>query len=440
MSPALTTKSLAPMARGLPFLGYLPQFMNDPLSVCRELEMRHGKAFRTRIMIDVTVLLGPEANQWVLQNREGIFSSNGGWSFFIDSVFPGAVMSMDDPGHRLQRRIMQQAFKQPALVRYLDHMQPVISERLSHWQSNPQLLAYPNIKKLTLDLATSVFVGEAIGPEAERVNQAFVDTVEASLALLRKPIPPFSMWRGLRGRDTLVDYFQRLMPAKRASDSPDFFSQFCHARDEEGNQFSDQEVIDHMIFLMMAAHDTTTSTLTSLLFALAKQPEWQARLREESQALGEHLSFEEIGRLESLDLCIKESLRMYPPLTSMPRQATVDTEFQGHFIAKGTNVGVFPLHTHFMDEYWTNPFRFDPERFAAHRAEHKRHMFQYVPFGGGAHMCLGQHFANIQIKSIMHQLVRNFSWSVPEHYEARTQMVPIIKPKDGLPLQWMRLR
>ena len=194
-----------------------------------------------------------------------------------------------------------------------------------------------------------------------------------------------------------------------------------------------------MIFLMMAAHDTTTSTLTSLLFALAKQPQWQARLREESQALGDYLSFEEIAKLESLDLCIKEALRMYPPLTSIPRQATADTEFQGHFIAKGTIVGVFPLHTHFLDEYWTNPFRFDPERFAAHRAEHKRHMFQYVPFGGGAHKCLGQHFANIQIKAIMHQLLRTFSWSVPEHYEACNQMVPIIKPKDGLPLQWSRL-
>ena len=440
MSSNSAAKSLAPLARGLPILGHLPQFMHDPLSVCRELEMRHGNVFRTRIMINVTVLLGPEANQWVFQNRDGIFSSKGGWSYFIDDVFPGAIMSMDNPEHRLQRRIMQQAFKQPALVRYLDHMQPVITERLSHWQSSPKLMAYASIKKLALDLATSIFVGEAVGPEAERVNQAFVDTVEASMALLRKPIPPFGMWRGQRGRDTLVNYFKVLMPAKRASDKPDFFSQFCLARDEDGNQFSDQEVIDHMIFLMMAAHDTTTSTLTSMLYALAKHPEWQERLREESLGLNEHLAFDEIDRLKLLDLCIKESLRMYPPLTSMPRQATVDCEFQGHFIAKGSRVGVFPIHTHFMDEYWTNPFRFDPERFASHRAEHKQHMFQYMPFGGGAHMCIGQHFANLEIKSIMHQLVRSFSWSLPVDYEIRNQMVPIIKPKDGLPLQWTRLR
>lgn len=428
----------APLARGLPLLGYLPQFMHDPLAICRALERRHGLAFRTHIMIDVTVLLGPDANQFVLQNRDGIFSSQGGWAYFIDAVFPGAIMSMDDPGHRLQRRIMQQAFKQPALQRYLDHMQPVITERLAPWQSSSKLLAYPTIKKLTLDLATSVFVGEAIGPEAARVNQAFVDTVEASLALLRQPIPPFGMWRGLRGRATLVDYFQQLMAKKRASDSPDFFSQFCHARDEDGHQFSDQEVIDHMIFLMMAAHDTTTSTLTSLLFALAEQPHWQARLREESLALDEHLGFDELAQLPSLDLCIKEALRMYPPLTSMPRQASVDCEFQGHFIAKGSRVGVFPLHTHFMDAYWSHPFRFDPERFA--RGEHKQHMFQYVPFGGGAHMCLGQHFANLQIKAIMHQLLRSFSWSLPAGYALRNQMVPIIKPRDGLPLLWLRLR
>lgn len=438
MSSVVSSKMRAPHARGLPLIGYLPQFMSDPLAICRTLERRHGLAFRTHIMIDVTVLLGPEANQFVLQNRDGIFSSHGGWAYFIDGVFPGAIMSMDDPEHRLQRRIMQQAFKQPALLRYLEHMQPAIAERLSHWQSHPRFMAYEHIKQLTLDIATSVFMGEAVGAEAQRINQAFVDTVEASLALIRLPIPPFSMWRGVKGRETLVAYFQRLMASKRASDSPDFFSQFCHARDEDGHQFSDQEVIDHMIFLMMAAHDTTTSTLTSLLYALAMNPQWQARVREESQALGETLSFEDLARLPALDLCIKEALRLYPPLTSMPRQATADCEFQGHFIAKGTSVGVFPLHTHFMDDYWSSPFRFDPERFA--RGEHKQHMFQYVPFGGGAHMCLGQHFANVQIKAIMHQLLRGFRWSLPADYELKNQMVPIVKPKDGLPLQWQRMR
>ena len=91
---------------------------------------------------------------------------------------------------------------------------------------------------------------------------------------------------GVKGRAFLVDAFQKILPEKRAANTPDFFSQFCHAESDEGERFNDQEIIDHMIFLMMAAHDTTTSTLTSMIYLLAKYPSWQEELREISRAIG----------------------------------------------------------------------------------------------------------------------------------------------------------
>lgn len=428
-----------PRAAGLPVLGNLPQFLLDPLMSVRELERRYGSVYRSRVLVDNTVLLGPDANQWVLHNRDHQFSSRGGWRYFIDAVFPGAVMSMDDPEHRLQRRIMQQAFKQPVMVRYLETMQPLITERIALWTPSQQFPVYQRVKQLTLDLATRVFMGEALGGEAQAINRAFVDAVEAPMAVLREPIPPFTMWRGVRGREVLVNYFQSLIGRKRSEDTPDFFSQFCHATDEHGARFSDQEVIDHMIFLMMAAHDTSTSTLSTIFYALAQQPKWQQRLREESMALPEQLSYQQLDEMPYHDACIKEALRMYPPLTSMPRQLTQDAEFKGYFLPKDSIVGIFPLHTHYMDEYWTSPFYFDPERFMEGRLEHKQHPFQYVPFGGGAHMCIGQHFAMMQIKSILHAILREYRWSVPKGYETRMQMMPIIKPRDGLPVHFQRL-
>lgn len=428
---------LPPRVRGLPLVGSLPSFLLNPLMTVRELERRHGRVFRSHVLVESTALLGPEANQWVFHNREQVFSSQGGWQYFIGSVFPGAVMSMDDPQHRLQRRIMQQAFKQPVMVRYLDTMQPLIAERMQHWRPG-RFPSYAQIKQLTLDLATRVFMGEALGQEAAQVNQAFVDAVEAPMAVVRQPIPPLSMWRGVKGREQLVRYFRGLIEQKRQVDTPDFFSQFCHATDEHGARFSDDEVIDHMIFLMMAAHDTSTSTLSILFYALAKQPKWQQRLREESLALPELLSYEQLDQMDYHEACIKEALRMYPPLTSMPRRLTQDAEFGGYYLPKDTLVGVFPLHTHYMEDCWSSPFYFDPERFMTGRQEHKRHTFQYVPFGGGAHMCIGQHFAMMQIKAVLHTLLRNFQWSVPRAYETRMQMMPIIKPRDGLPVELVR--
>jgi cytochrome P450 len=94
----------------------------------------------------------------------------------------------------------------------------------------------------------------------------------------------------------------------------------------------------------------------------------------------------------------------------------------------------YPIHTHYMDEYWDKPNDFDPERFSAQRAEHKRNLYSWVPFSGGAHMCIGLHFADMQIKLVLFEMLKNFSWQVPLGYEMPVQQSPISKPRDDLPI------
>ena len=290
------------------------------------------------------------------------------------------------------------------------------------------------------DLATSIFMGIELGPQATRINQAFVDTVEASITPLRLNIPGTPYWRGQRGRATLVQMFSSLLPQKRAVETPDFFSAFCHATGESGERYTDQEIIDHMAFLMMAAHDTTTSTLTTMFYALGREPAWQERLREQSRALDKsYLDFEDLEKLDALGWAMKEALRRYPPLPVMPRFATQAFEFGEYRIPANTLVGIAPVHTHHMEEIWSNPYLFDPERFAPGREEHKVHHFAWVPFGGGPHMCIGQHFAELQVKAIMHQVLLRYRWSVPRGYRMPYQLVPIAKPRDGLPLTLERI-
>ena len=317
-------------------------------------------------------------------------------------------------------------------------MGPVIEDELARWPVDgaTPLQAFPRIKALTLNIAARVFMGMALGPEADRMNRAFIDTVEASLALIRKPVPPFGMWRGVRARRWLVELMRSKLPSKRAAEGPDLFSQLCHARDEEGQRFSDDEVVNHMIFRMMAAHDTTTSSLTTMLYCLARHPEWQERLRAQAQALPvAHLGFGDLAGCDQTEWVMKEALRLYPPLTSIPRKAARDCQFGGFHIPKGTPVGISPIHTHHMPSIWTKPHEFDPERFSPEQAEHRRHAYAYLPFGGGAHLCIGQHFADMEVKSVMHQLLRRFRWTVPEGYRMPYQLVPIAKPRDGLPIQ-----
>lgn len=102
-------------------------------------------------------------------------------------------------------------------------------------------------------------------------------------------------------------------------------------------------------------------------------------------------------------------------------------------------VSLYPLHTHQMPEWWSDPQRFDPDRFAPGRAEQERHPYPFVPFGGGAHVCIGYRFAELQIRAILHQLVRRYRWSIAPGYVMPERQAPIAKPRDGLPLRLVRL-
>ena len=106
---------------------------------------------------------------------------------------------------------------------------------------------------------------------------------------------------------------------------------------------------------------------------------------------------------------------------------------------QGDQVNLSPLFTHYMPEYWSEPERFDPERFSDGRAEHKGHHFQWIPFGGGQHKCLGLNFAEIQAKAFLFHFLRRYRVSVQEGYEMPVQLVPLAMPKDGLPV-WIERR
>jgi cytochrome P450 len=426
-------------------LGQILAMRKDLVGHLTALEKIHGPVWKMAIgKAGMISLLGPDALEFVWKNREGAFSSARGWEPYIGRVFPGAIMAMDGDEHRYQRRIMQVAFRKPALRTYLEQMGPAIDIGVEAWMPPGARTAgrkvFPLLKQLTLDLAASVFMGVRLGRSAKDLNRAFVATVAASMAIIRAPIPGLTMWRGIRGRELLVRRFRALLPEKRAAHTSDFFSEFCHAQSEQGERFTDQEIIDHMIFLMMAAHDTTTSTLTTMMYLLARHPEWQERLRAEAVSLGRaQLEYDDLDQLEELSWVMREALRLTPPLTSMPRMCAKDTVFQGYEIPAGMMVGVYPIHVHYMPSLWTDPYRFDPERFSAARQEDKRHAFAWVPFGGGAHMCIGQHFATLQVKAIMHRLLLKYSWSTAPGYVMPYQLVPIAKPKDGLHVALRRI-
>ncbi|HEY4836264.1 MAG TPA: cytochrome P450 [Bradyrhizobium sp.] len=433
-----------PGDEGWPLIGKTLAVLADPKGHVEQHARKYGLVYRTHLFGETSLsLLGPEANELVLFDQAKLFSSTLGWGRILGLLFPRGLMLLDFDEHRLHRRALSVAFKSGPMKSYLAELDTGIAARVVQWKAQPgPMLFYPAMKQLTLDLAATSFLGAGIGPEVDEITRAFVDMVAASVAVIRKPLPGTKMARGVRGRKRIVAYFAEQIPIRRAKGGADLFSQLCHATHEDGALLSNQDIIDHMSFLMMAAHDTLTSSLTSFIGALAANPQWQQKLRDEVTALGVAAggptTFDNLEAMPLTEMAFKEALRIKPPVPSMPRRAIRDFSFKGYTIPAGAMVGVNPLFTHHMPDIWPDPEKFDPTRFTE-EAQRNRHRFAWVPFGGGAHMCLGLHFAYMQAKCFARHFLQNLSVSLEEGYTPDWQMWPIPKPRDGLRVTLSRL-
>lgn len=425
---------------GLPYLSNgLKTLRWGPAHGLADYRLR-GPVTWSRPLGQKTVMVaGPDATQVVLSNKDKAFGQ--GWDYFIGPFFRRGLLLLEFDEHMFHRRLMQQAFTRPRLEGYFGELTTVVEKAVGDWRTDAPLRLYPTVKDMTLEVASEIFMDAEVGGEREKLNKAFIACTHAGMSIVRHPIPGGHWRAGLQGRKVLEEYFTRMLPAKRTSDDGDFFAALCHAVDEDGNRFGDRDVIDHMIFLIMAAHDTSTVTATSAAYFLGKHPEWQARAREEALARGDGpLDMAGLEAMPTLDAIIKESLRLVSPVPGFARRTVKDTEILGHYVPAGVSVNVLHWVNHLLPEYWTRPETFDPDRFSDERREDKSHRCAWMPFGGGVHKCIGMHFGTLEVTAILHAMLRNYEWTVPDDYEIPWGFSSLPFPRDGAPMTLRRRR
>jgi len=422
---------------GAPVIGHGLEFLSDTVEFARRRHRKFGPVSWSGLLgIRGVWVMDPIGAAEVLTNRDKAFANGPGWGHFIGAFFRRGIMLLDGEEHLQHRRIMQQGFTRERLEVYLDIFNVGVERSIAAWTPTGEFLLYDAIKKLLLDVASELFMGQTLDSEADQLNTAFVDTVAACTAVVRADLPGSAWRRGLRGRVMLEKYFRERVPLKRQTAGDDLFSVLCHAQSEDGDVFSDDDIVNHMIFLLMAAHDTSTITAATLAYYLAKHPDWQAKLRAEARALGKPMiDYADLDRLPLLDQAFKETLRLNPPVGNMVRRTVKDTSIDGHYVPAGTYVFVLPTATHHLAEIWSEPDTFDPDRFAEPRREDKKHRYAWQPFGGGAHKCIGMFFGGMQVKALLYQLLLNYSWSVDPSYEPPLVYGTGRYPEDGLPVR-----
>ncbi|WP_330254710.1 cytochrome P450 [Nocardia sp. NBC_00565] len=431
---------------GLPYFGRGLHYLRWGPAELMQRYRRYGPvSLHSSLGIDRVLVCGPEAIDEVLGKRRRDFGQ--GWDYFIGPFFGRGLLLLEFDEHMFHRRIMQQAFTRERLEAHLARLTPVARAAIGRWapREGRTVRLYPTIKELTLEIAGETFMAVDVGAQRRRLIDAFIDCTHAGLAIIRHPVPGGHWRAGLRGRKVLEQYFTAMLPQKRRTESADFFSGLCHARTEDGAEFSDTDVVNHMIFLIMAAHDTTTTTATAVAYYLGKHPRWQDRVRAEVRTVDAEIggaapTIADLDRLHDLDLVIKETLRLMPPVPGLARRSVRDTEILGQYIPAGTPIDCAYHINHFLPELWTRPELFDPERFSEARREDKSHRLAWLPFGAGAHKCIGMHFGTLEVKTIIAALVRAYAWELPGDYRMPWGFTTIPFPRDGAPVALRRLR
>jgi len=261
--------------------------------------------------------------------------------------------------------------------------------------------------------------------------------IDFALRLVRGPGSP---WRRLMAARAVLDriVYEEIERRRAAPDSGrlDILSLLVAARGEHGERFTDTEIRDQVMTLMFAGHDTSTSTLTFMMYELARHPEVLARLFEEQERVlgGAAPSVDQLEKgLPYLEMVLDEVLRLYPPAWIGPRRAGRAFTFDGRSIPRGALLNYSSWASHRLPDVWEAPQAFRPERFGPE--ERKRiPRGAYVPFGGGSRICLGMRFGQLEIRTIAARVLRNFRLELRPDFRMAIRQTPTLGPRAGLPM------
>lgn len=423
------TLPLPPGRRGFPVLGETGDWARDPLTFARDRHARYGLVWRTHLMGRPTaVLLGPAANRFILGTHMHLFSSRLGWSKTITSLIGDGLSLLDGATHRRHRAMIMPALHGAALGGYAAEMHAQVAAHAQRWLAAGELRLFDGFKRLTFDIATRLMLGPQSQPEAAECFALFHTFTRGLFAPPAWKLPWIPYGKAWDAGQRLRPILARIVAAHRRAPLDTILGMLVAARDEQGQGFSDAELVDELLVLLWAGHDTITSLLTWVVYELARHPDVAAQALAEQHALGDAA---DLRRLPVLDRVLREAERLHPPAPGGFRAVVADFEYGGFRIPAGWNVMYSSVFTHHMPELWHDPERFDPDRFAMPRNE-GRQPFGLVGFGGGPRVCVGLAFAQMQMRIVMAYLLRNVRFELLPGQRFDPVAVPTRMPRDGL--------
>ena len=347
-----------------------------------------GDTFRLQLPgFHPVVLVGPEANEWVLvTEREHLLWRSGRDP--IAQLLRHGLLVADGTIHDEPRAVMNPALYKPALPAYVDAMVRSTDAIVTRWQSGQSLDLLDEMRKIALLIVYDTLFMDDVSPEMDRLWGSILrllQYISPGLWMIWADAPQRGYDHARRELDANLYAVLRRRRATLTDDQQDLIALLIQAG------YDDHLIRDQMMTMVVAGHDTTTALLAWVWAMLGQHPDVMQRLVAEVDAvLGDAPpTMDTLRQMVYLDQVIKETLRLYPPAHLGSRIADTDLDYQGHAIPAGSRVIYSIFLTHRLPRLWDEPERFNPNRFADGWRPPK---FTYLPFGGGPRLCIGAAF------------------------------------------------
>jgi cytochrome P450 len=431
-----------PGSFGLPVIGETLRFARDPRYLAERFEQYGTPVIRTHILGKPTVLMsGAEANRFILQTGFDHFTWGGGWPVTFREILGESLFLQDGAEHRQKRKLLMPAFHREALRHYMTTMEATTRRYLDAWVEMGEFAWFEQNKQLTFEIASTLLMGTEHTDQAQiaRLSQAFTELTDG-LTTVPVNLPFTKYGKALRARDFILDHIETAIAIRQKNPTRDALSLLIETRDEDGNALTLKELKAQALLLLFAGHETTTSMLTSFCLALAHNPDVLARARVEQHALdlGPDLTMDDLKAMPYLEQVLKETERMYAPVPGGFRGVVKSFDFAGYHIPAGWRVLYAIPGAHFDPAIYPDPDRFDPDRFSPERAEDSKVAYSLVGFGGGARVCVGYAFAQLEMKIVASYLLRGYTWEIVPGQNLESITFPTLRPKDGLRVRFRR--
>jgi cytochrome P450 len=430
----MIASTLPPLPAGAPAVAALRAILSrqGPLPALEALRAAYGDAFRLPLPgFPAVVLSGPQAAHFVyVQARRDLLWRSEGDP--VTRLLRRGLLVQDGEQHDMLRHALMPPLHRKALAAYLAKINLHADRMAARWTESAPLDMLIEMRRLALLILMDTLFDVNLAPEMDRLWEPVLKTIQyisPGFWLFWKGAPRPAYTPALHALDA---YLYKLIARQKddPAQRPNLISRLA------SSGWEDDLIRDQVITLLIAGHDTSTALLAWALYLLAAHPTVLGQVQSEvDRVLGARaITTDDLENLPFLEQVIQETLRLYPPIHASNRIVAHDLDFMGYRLPAGQRV-LFSIYlTHRHPDYWAEPDRFDPDRFAPGV---RLQPYTYVPFGGGARNCIGAAYARYEALAVLaHYLQRfDFALAMPR---VRMHMGATLEPRPGVMLRIRR--